>query len=151
MAISSGVCPPPCLAEGRPFSFPGGSEADDLVHRFQNEGPSMANVTIMHNKQPVWNASFVTDMSPLFPRLRTIFLLAAFFILVLLFTSPETKSYVLNFGGRVQVASVKNFQLQEESNRQYLSCGSVMCQFFFSFRKCLPLPLQHPSSFNLAR
>lgn len=35
--------------------------------------------------------------------------------------NEETQSYVLNFGGRVTLASVKNFQIVHDMDRTYLS------------------------------
>lgn len=51
--------------------------------------------------------------------------------------NDDTQSYVLNFHGRVTQASVKNFQIVHDNDREYsnvcLNVVQQLCPFFFFF------------------
>ena len=93
-------------------------EKDGLYQRHRTQRDR--DILTLHNKSPQWNEGkyswapvILIDSDP-----------------VLLFASlvclAETQSYVLNFNGRVTLASVKNFQIVHDNDRGFHSCAPAM-------------------------
>lgn len=117
----------PAVDENSQPIFPA-SGAEDVVQRIKDR--NFRDVAYLINKPPRWNEQVrhIADLGTLYPRILTntpssppSFLDSISLLL------PKVNAYVLNFNGRVTMASVKNFQLvdPDEHNTVVLQFGRV--------------------------
>ena len=98
-------------------------EGEMLLERWKNG--HMDELLELHNKQPQWSSGRACICTTL--NCIVLITMCAHVITSVAFLSyADSQAYVLNFHGRVTQASVKNFQLVHESNREYthaLACA----------------------------
>ena len=84
------------------------SDSESLLGKFK--GRDHSQLSVLFNKLPQWNQGRTDDPQKDFKKIIIL-------IIIIIIIIKDNQAYVLNFHGRVTMASVKNFQIIHANDR----------------------------------